>query len=201
MSSAFTIRSLGASVWVALSLSLAAGCGGSKAHAGAPSSAAAYDQPADAAEEPTSSLDASPRSYGNVGEAERDLDRFARALGVDVRIATGSEDAVAPPAPGPSAGTEGGDTGGVTVPTPGGGTVAPERPTPQPKPQATPKGGAASRKSDCATTCKALASLRRAGAAICELAGEDDERCVRARDVIDKGEARAKSCGCPSDDE
>lgn len=48
----------------------------------------------------------------------------------------------------------------------------------------------------CATACKALESLRRAGDAICRLAGEEDERCSRARKIIQENTERVSECGC-----
>ncbi len=50
---------------------------------------------------------------------------------------------------------------------------------------------------DCATACRAFASLKRAAAAVCRLAGpEGQPRCTRARNVVADGEQRVAGCGC-----
>jgi hypothetical protein len=51
--------------------------------------------------------------------------------------------------------------------------------------------------SDCETGCKALESMRNTVRRLCELAGERDERCKRARQKLSSAEARvAASCTC-----
>jgi hypothetical protein len=50
---------------------------------------------------------------------------------------------------------------------------------------------------DCATACRAFASLKRAADAVCRLAGPDEQpRCARARGVVAEGERRVAGCGC-----
>ena len=48
----------------------------------------------------------------------------------------------------------------------------------------------------CSIACAALSSMRRAQASLCELAGDDDERCVSARDRLDRNERRVTDAGC-----
>ncbi len=48
----------------------------------------------------------------------------------------------------------------------------------------------------CGRVCDALASMRRAADAICELAGEDDDRCGRARDKLESNTTRVSASGC-----
>jgi hypothetical protein len=50
----------------------------------------------------------------------------------------------------------------------------------------------------CPKACKAFASLERAGDAICRLAGENDARCTRAKDVVKQNATRVAACGCES---
>ena len=50
---------------------------------------------------------------------------------------------------------------------------------------------------DCATTCRAFASLKRAADAVCRLAGPGEQpRCARARSMVAEGERRVAGCGC-----
>lgn len=48
----------------------------------------------------------------------------------------------------------------------------------------------------CGRVCDALASMRRAADAICQLAGEDDDRCDRARDKLESNTTRISDAGC-----
>jgi hypothetical protein len=48
----------------------------------------------------------------------------------------------------------------------------------------------------CSRVCDALASLRRSADAICELAGDDDERCGQARQKLEGNEQRVAGRGC-----
>jgi hypothetical protein len=52
------------------------------------------------------------------------------------------------------------------------------------------------RGSDCALACRALASLDRAAQAICRLAGDSDQRCTRARQLLEDNRKRVARCGC-----
>ena len=48
----------------------------------------------------------------------------------------------------------------------------------------------------CGSICEALASMRRSSDAICDLAGEDDERCASARDKLAGNRKRIEGRGC-----
>lgn len=52
--------------------------------------------------------------------------------------------------------------------------------------------------SACATACRALESMRRSVRVLCELAGDTDERCAKAKDTLTQSEARVaqRSCRC-----
>jgi len=52
------------------------------------------------------------------------------------------------------------------------------------------------KKSTCGRVCDALASMRRAADAICQLAGDDDDRCGSAQDKVDSNETRVSEAGC-----
>ncbi len=65
----------------------------------------------------------------------------------------------------------------------------------------TPAGGGASElsgdaSSNCEAACQAFGSLKRAGEAICRMAGESAQRCTDARKTIADYEQRVASCGC-----
>ena len=49
---------------------------------------------------------------------------------------------------------------------------------------------------DCGSACRAFRSLRRSANAICNLAGENSQRCARARDIVATNERRVSGCGC-----
>lgn len=48
----------------------------------------------------------------------------------------------------------------------------------------------------CPRACKAFDSLKRAGDAICRLAGATDARCTKAKDVVKQNATRVAPCGC-----
>jgi hypothetical protein len=50
--------------------------------------------------------------------------------------------------------------------------------------------------SPCETSCRALASMKRAADAICRMAGEGDARCGDARKKVEASTARVAACGC-----
>jgi hypothetical protein len=50
--------------------------------------------------------------------------------------------------------------------------------------------------SPCASSCRALASMERAVAALCRMTGEQDERCRSARRTLDESVATTRSCSC-----
>jgi hypothetical protein len=48
----------------------------------------------------------------------------------------------------------------------------------------------------CPRACKAFDSLKRAGDAICRLAGDTNARCTRAKGVVKQNATRVAVCGC-----
>jgi type IV secretory pathway VirB10-like protein len=60
-------------------------------------------------------------------------------------------------------------------------------------------GGAdrlASEDSRCESACKAFSSMKRAGDAVCRLAGDSDARCKKARTLVKGSESRVAVCKC-----
>lgn len=53
-----------------------------------------------------------------------------------------------------------------------------------------------SKKASCDRVCAALGSMRRSADAICDLAGDDDERCDEARGKLDSSERQVAEAGC-----
>jgi hypothetical protein len=88
-----------------------------------------------------------------------------------------------------------------------GGAAPPAAPAPRqrarpaeaadesPKSKADKKSG----ESSCQTACRAFQSLGRAAGSICRLAGDKDERCGHAREVVTQAERRVTACGCKSE--
>lgn len=74
------------------------------------------------------------------------------------------------------------------------------RPDAAAKPQTKTPSPAGSKPQDgsdrCLNACKAFASLKRAAAAVCRLAGEADARCKRAQSIVSENEARMTACKC-----
>jgi hypothetical protein len=50
--------------------------------------------------------------------------------------------------------------------------------------------------SPCADACRAFGSMQRSAGRICELAGNENDRCTRARDRVRTAEARLGQAGC-----
>jgi hypothetical protein len=50
--------------------------------------------------------------------------------------------------------------------------------------------------SPCDTSCRAIASMRRAVSVLCRLTGEEDSRCEDARKTLAENERRVAVCGC-----
>jgi hypothetical protein len=108
--------------------------------------------------------------FSSVEQAEAELRRAREALEV----------ALAPPPPAsPATGSSGAEA------RPPAGT--PPEPRPEKKAE-----------SPCETACRALASLERAAAAVCRLAGEADARCTRAKQTVAESSRRVAACGCPA---
>jgi hypothetical protein len=64
----------------------------------------------------------------------------------------------------------------------------------------TKAGGGADRLSTddarCENACKAFSSMKRAGDAVCRLAGDSDPRCKKARTLVKGSESRVAVCKC-----
>lgn len=78
------------------------------------------------------------------------------------------------------------------------------KPAPAPKASAAPTGGAAPLAQGterCVNACKAFASLKRAAAAVCRLAGDSNARCKRAQAIVQESEARVAVCKCSENGE
>ena len=77
---------------------------------------------------------------------------------------------------------------------------APEAPPPpQPATEETSNldySGSERQESPCETACKALASMQRSAERICEIVGEADSRCTRARERVAESTERVKNGGC-----
>jgi hypothetical protein len=50
--------------------------------------------------------------------------------------------------------------------------------------------------SQCVRSCKALGSMRRAVDRLCELTGDDDERCENAQTRLEASEQKVRDAGC-----
>jgi hypothetical protein len=48
----------------------------------------------------------------------------------------------------------------------------------------------------CNRVCRAIGSMRRSVDAICRLAGDEDDRCKRARDAVERNNKRVADSGC-----
>lgn len=48
----------------------------------------------------------------------------------------------------------------------------------------------------CASSCRALSSMRRAVGALCRMTGDDDARCTGARTTLGESESRVARCHC-----
>lgn len=120
---------------------------------------------------PAERVEADPTT---VEEAQARIDRDLQALGGGGGASTGL---TAPAEPAPQKHTD-----------------APPA-APPPEPTSTDADGATD---VCATSCRALASMRRSVEVLCRLAGDADERCTKARTTLTESEARvsARPCRC-----
>jgi len=82
----------------------------------------------------------------------------------------------------------------ATGPQPPGTAAGVDSPAPPPPAQPTAEMSAADR---CSIACRALASMSRAAERLCELTGEDDDRCVSARARVTAAEELIYR-SCPS---
>jgi hypothetical protein len=70
-------------------------------------------------------------------------------------------------------------------------------PTEVPKKPASEPLSASPSTDACTTPCRALASMRRAVGALCELTGEADARCTEAKKTLAESSSRVGACTCP----
>ncbi|NOU35087.1 MAG: hypothetical protein HOO96_44920 [Polyangiaceae bacterium] len=80
-------------------------------------------------------------------------------------------------------------------------SATPAQPTqPQSQPSHVPMPGTepagVQPESPCARACRAFASMERAVAAVCRLAGDADAKCTSAKKVLDENMVRVKACAC-----
>ncbi|MBK7582726.1 MAG: hypothetical protein IPI67_21335 [Myxococcales bacterium] len=66
----------------------------------------------------------------------------------------------------------------------------------QPAPTPTTEAAPSAPRSPCETACKALASMRRSQERICEIAGDEHERCGWAKKRVSDASERVEHAGC-----
>ena len=145
--------------------------------------------PPPAASEPAEKLET--RGLTELDALEHDLDQSERFLFAQLeRARTEAEIASAPAAdeqwrevpPRPPAPAAGARRKPATAPA--------EKAAPKAKEELGERGSA------CDLTCRALLSMRRSAGGICELVGQTDTRCQRARERVRAGEERVREAGC-----
>lgn len=75
---------------------------------------------------------------------------------------------------------------------------------PAPPPAAAPPSAASAPESEkatmavdvCQSPCRAFVSMKRAVEALCRLAGDSDDRCLKARRTLEDSTTRVASCHC-----
>ncbi len=165
---------LAALVFVTATVTLAGGCkkADSEAPAAAPPAEAPAPQPGGYSQP---GYGQPPSSIGD-GEAEEEagedsIDSFSDVKSAETALETARAEIDALLA------------SASTPPRAGGGAGASEL----------KKGDARGR---CASACRAIASMRRAGAAVCRLAGDDSDRCTKAKETLTDSEKRVAACAC-----
>ena len=113
-----------------------------------------------------------------IAGAAADVDQAEAALGA--AMGTGAES----PSPLQQPGT----------PSP---TTQPAEPAPVPPPTPTESAGAGADENHCRNVCEALGSMVRAVHHLCDLTGNDDDRCTAAKGRAESAEQRV-SQSCPS---
>lgn len=167
----------------------------------APSDEAPAGSPAFAAPPPSAAPAPAPASEAAPAEAEGDALAESRRTASD-DLATAQEELEAARrelelALAPAAQSKPTATGGAAPPA----AAAPPRSRRANAADEAPKGKAEKKRSEtsCQTACRAFQSLGRAADSICRLAGDEDERCGRAREVVTQAERRVTACGCKSE--
>lgn len=165
---------------IAAALLFVAGCGG----------AAASGAPAGSASAP-SHLDQLERELATAEhELERDLSSSSSSV-VGSSAQAGAAEAAAPPETATESAAEAPTIAGAPAQEPPADEEA------QPKEdKAAALDSRAAHGDRCSTACKAYASMRRSAARICEIAGADDDRCVRARRRVDVARSQMEQSPC-----
>jgi hypothetical protein len=83
------------------------------------------------------------------------------------------------------------------APPASGGAAAEKKPEPEaPAQPSAPPPDEMRLQSPCKSACRALESMRRSATRICEIAGNDNERCTWARQKLSASEERVQRAGC-----
>ena len=119
-------------------------------------------------------------STGDVDALTDELEAAERTLAAEL----GPPPAAPPPPAEPAAGGE--------------GRAAEEKKTEEPAatPSPEPAAQAAPPRSPCETSCKALGSMKRSQARICEIVGEAHARCEWAKQKVTEATTRVERAGC-----
>jgi hypothetical protein len=78
----------------------------------------------------------------------------------------------------------------------GGAPAAPASPMAPAPAEASSERASGYSADPCASSCRAIASMRRAVSAICRMAGDSDARCTDAKATLSQSEQRVASCHC-----
>jgi hypothetical protein len=70
-------------------------------------------------------------------------------------------------------------------------------PAPPPRTEPSPAPPKTADEDRCASSCRALGSMRRAVDALCRMTGDDDARCTDARKTLRESTTRVAACRCP----
>jgi hypothetical protein len=142
---------------------------------------------------PAKSVESTPaREEAEPATLEEAQAQLGRALAQLRGVAPGTPPVAGqPPIVGGAGGTA---TGGTTTTTTTGPAPTATAATEASKAGPTTADQAAD--SRCVTGCRAIASMRRAVAAICRLAGTEDTRCTDARRTLGDSETKVAGCGC-----
>lgn len=118
---------------------------------------------------------------GDVDALAEDIEAAERTLAAEL-----GQPAAAPAPAEPAAGSEGGP----------GPSAEEKKAEPAATPSPEPVAQAAPSRTPCETACKALGSMKRSRARICELAGEAHARCEWATQKVADATVRVERAGC-----
>jgi hypothetical protein len=129
------------------------------------------------AKTPAMAPSAEEREPTSVAQAQDQIERARAELAGEAKKAEADKDtARAPTAPGAA-------TGGSTA----------EKPASKPAPA---REETSKPNDPCASSCRALSSMRRAVSALCRMTGDEDTRCSEARRTLQQSESRVAQCHC-----